>query len=134
MRNTVALLALALTLATGCYAGRTPARKTTAYVVNGLGMVVGTAIVASMYSAESDSSECANVNEGTACGFGQLGSFLATLPIIVMGGGMAAASTAMVILTAAVPTEREAAPMTVQRGASGVVSAPGLKPATIVLR
>lgn len=136
MRMSITVL-IALTLGSGCYAGRTTSKKTTAYVANGFGVVVGAALIAAGIS-ESHSADhrCDDVNEGTACGFGSIGPALTGGAFTFIGGGMVAAAVAMTILTVALPTEPEPmrAPTTHSRETTGVVRAPGLKPASVTLR
>ena len=106
-------------------------------MANGFGVLTGVAIIVAGIS-ESDSADhrCDNVNEGTACGFGSIGSGLAGGALTVIGGGMVASSIAMTILTVVLPTEPEPvrSPTTHNRETTGVVRAPGLKPASVTLR
>jgi hypothetical protein len=128
---------IALTLGSGCYAGRTPSKKTANYVGNGFGVVAGAAlIVGGLAESHSADHRCDNVNEGTACGFGSLGSGLAGGTLALLGGSMVAASIAMTILTLALPTEPEPvrAPTTHDGETTGLVRAPGLKPVSVTLR
>jgi hypothetical protein len=130
MRKTLSAAAVVLTLFTGCYAGRTPTKKTAAYVTNTFGLLGGSALIAAGVSAShSADSSCDGVNEGTACGFGSIGDGIIGGGLTVIGGSMIAASIAMTILTLAVPTESEPVPVptTAQRpAATGVVTTPGL--------
>ncbi len=133
MRKSILVVTAVLTLFPGCYLGRAPQRKTTAYVVNAVGTVAGVLLVAaaSRGSVYQSGASCRDGEDDTACLYRRARLSLADVGLMVVGAGMAAASTAMIIATTTLPTERET-PAATQ--ATGVVNAPGLKPATVTLR
>lgn len=134
--RTLLLLAAIITLGTGCFA-RTASKKQAAYVVNGLGMLMGGVILISKATSSGgggSSRECGN--EGVACGFGAIGDGLVDMAVMAAAGGMLGAGTVMNIVLLATPTlpDPPRDPASPPAPASGVVNAPGLKPAAVTLR
>ena len=110
MRSTVplAVLALALSMTSGCYLGRTKSAKTSAYALNGLVAGVGGVIAVS-------------ASKGTPQGS--------------IGGALVIGAVIATVITLAVPSEPEAAIDPPPREvALGTVTAPGLTPAIVQIR
>jgi len=124
MRSTALLALLALSLP-GCYLGRTKAAKTSAYVINGMAGLVGTAVMLSASKGESQHDDVS----------GAVGAGLASGAQATVGGLVVIGALVATAITFAVPTETDPVPDPLPRTvATGTVTAPGLTPAIVHLR
>jgi hypothetical protein len=115
MRSTawLATVALAVSTMSGCYLGRTRSAKSSAYVVNGMAALVGSAVA---LSAATGTTPHDDVFGGVGAGL-VIGAMIATLVNIGL------------------PTDAEPAAEPESRTvATGTVMAPGLTPALVQIR
>jgi hypothetical protein len=133
MRTKLVLLTVMLTLASGCFLGRTPSQKRSSYMVNGLGAALGTVVLlAALQSSTKPDSSCADANAGSYCGFG---SGLGDAAVIFVGGSLLMGSTIMTAFTLLVPGAPEPAVVAPpKQAATGVVTTPGLAPTSVGVR
>ena len=115
MRSTawIATVALALSTMSGCYLGRTPSAKSSAYVVNGMAALVGGAVALSAATGTTPHDDL----------FGGV------------GGGLVIGALIATVVNLGVPTDAEPASEPELRAvALGTVTAPGLTPAIVQVR
>lgn len=132
MRKTVLCVVAMLPLVAGCLVGRTPQKKAASYFFNGFGMITGGAMAVNLTNDNASwwpSSTCHTGADGTQC----VSSFVPGAKTFgAIGLALAAAASVMMVVTIVVPTVPE--PATSHPKATGTVTAPGLKPASVTLR
>lgn len=135
MTKCLVVLAVSFSLASGCAHGRTAQKKQDAYVLSSVGIVAGAVLLVAAASPSSGSSSCADVNEPIACGLGSgIGGGLVRIGLAMLGTPLVVGGTVGVIVTAATPTTPEPlAPASARSRNPATVTAPGLKPASLML-
>lgn len=121
-----AIAVLATVTSSGCYFGRSPNAKAHAYVANGALAAVGAGMIG--YAVATDGS-CEGYDDSSCDD--SLGSALA---LTYVAAGLIALGASGLLINAVVPTlDEEASAPTVHAEAAALITAPGLKPATIVV-